>query len=159
MRTSNHCCWLGWALLFVGVGSVQAHDLGFDCTRKGATLEVFAYFDDGSPAQKARVRLVLEGEKETEQAAGWTDAKGRWTLPTPPPGTYAMIVEAGAGHRARQTVLIREIVEKSENPRRVSAGPTREEFTAFPWLKVGLGLGILALLALVFVWSQRSKET
>lgn len=150
------------AAVLLTTGTAEAHDLSFDCTRKGQRLEVFAYFDDGTPAQKARVRLLTADDEEKEQAAGWTDGKGRWETATPGPGTYVMIVDGGAGHRARQTLRIPSETGKAptRTPKteRVGEGPTREEFTSFPWVKMILGLGIIGLVALAFLAARRGGE-
>jgi hypothetical protein len=62
-----------------------------------------------------------------------------------------VVVDAGAGHRAAVKVPIPEGAGGSAaggTPVVVSEGPSREEFTRFPWAKVGWGLAAIGLLGL-----------
>jgi nickel transport protein len=151
--------WLATVLLpCVLPASAWAHALGVQCTPRGDKVHVEAYFEDDTPAQKALVRVLDSAEEEV--AKGYTDAKGLWSFDAPPPGRYQVIVDAGAGHRVVQmTTIPGRDVERasSSNPSAaLSHAPTREEFTSFPWLKVALGVGTIAILAVAFMLSRKA---
>ena len=90
---------LGCLTLLLSAGlpaPVFAHAVGVDCTVRGDKVEVEGFFDDDSPAQKAKVRVV--NAKGELIADGITDEKGRWSFRTPAPGKYQVELDAGAGH-------------------------------------------------------------
>ncbi len=134
-----------------------AHALGVDCTRRGAKVEVEAFYDDDSPAQQAKVQVV--NAKDEIVASGVTDAKGMWTFATPPPGKYEVRVDAGAGHRAKKTINVPAVEPRTPVPEDVppapavtisEGGPTRAEFTRFPWLQVLIGVVVLGAVGGAF---------
>jgi hypothetical protein len=158
-------------------GPVWAHALGADCRLRGGRVEVEAFFDDDTPARNAQVSVV-DADKETV-AQGKTDGAGRWSFPLPAPGQYKVIVDAGAGHRTTRLVMVPQPEASSPIPNKsaetnlskvdipegtseaplISTGPSRQQFTRFPWLKVALGLGTITALCLAFLlakWLQRS---
>jgi hypothetical protein len=127
-----------------------AHALGVDCTRRGDKVEVEAFYDDDSPAQQAKVHVV--NARDEIVASGVTDAKGHWTFATPPPGKYEVRVDAGAGHRAKKTINVPGVESEVPVPQNdpppppavtVSEGPTRAEFTRFPWIQLLIGIVVL----------------
>jgi hypothetical protein len=135
-----------------------AHDLGAQCRFKGDRVELEAYFDDDTPAASAQVR-VLDAERQL-LVEGRTDAQGRWSFARPKPGNYRVIVDAGAGHLKKLQLTIpgddalstgAERVSPSA-PVAVSAEPSREDFTRFPWLPLGAGVAIVCGVA-VLAWS------
>lgn len=129
-----------------------AHDLGVECSLRAGAVHIEAFFDDDTPARKARVEVFDSQEKCV--AEGTTDAKGLWSFPQPGPGKYQVRVDAGAGHLAKTTITIPEAASDSPS-QTVSAGPTREEFTRFPWVKLGLGLGLLFVATAAFLIARR----
>jgi hypothetical protein len=158
-----------------GGGPVRAHALGAQCTLKGEKVEVEAYYSDNTPGRDAKV-LVLDAAKK-EVASGRTDDEGRWSFPAPPPGSYLVDVNAGEGHRVKvaitvpankqpDTVLPLSTTQKTPAcerpgaqaevvaPVRISEGPSREEFTRVPWLKIALGLGFLGTIGFA-LWIRR----
>jgi nickel transport protein len=149
------------ALLAVA-GTASAHALGADCTLRGGRVEVEAYFSDDTDARGATVR-VLDGQGKA-LAEGHTDERGRWSFPAPPPGRYTVVVDAGAGHLARVRLNVPGPADGRAAPAatvpadtvRLSEGPTREEFTRFPWPRVGLGVGLIAALGLAG-WAVRQR--
>jgi hypothetical protein len=130
--------------------AVRAHALGVECRLEGNRVAVEAFFDDDTPAPHALVRVLDAAGKEVVQ--GKTDAAGKWTFAAPQPGKYQVHVDAGAGHRVSREVTI---PGEASGSRQISEGPSRQEFTEFPWLKVSLGLGTIALFAAAFWLSQR----
>jgi hypothetical protein len=130
-----------------------AHALGVDCTLRGAEVEVEAFYDDDAPAQMAKVQVVNALDEII--ASGVTDAKGRWTFAAPPPGKYEVRVDAGAGHRAKKTINVTGVepntpTEEQAPPMPISDGPTRAEFTRFPWVQVLIGVVVLGGLGGAF---------
>ncbi len=97
----------GLALLLGLVFSqpLWAHALLADCKINKGKVEVEAWYDGGTPAEMALVK-VLNAAKKTI-AEGKTDAKGFWAFPVPQPGDYQVIVDAGAGHRRTKKITIR----------------------------------------------------
>jgi hypothetical protein len=148
-----------WALLVVR--PVAAHALGAECKIVGDQVEVEAYYSDDTQARDACVRVV-DAEK-TCVAEGRTDARGRWRFKLPPVGIYWVEVDAGVGHRTRVKVTVPAKPSMPDNSRTstredcpccetapasesISEGPSRKEFTRFPWLRVFAGLGIISAL-------------
>ena len=140
--------------LLLATSPAAAHALGAECRLRGGTVEVEAYYDDDSPANRARVRILDASGKAV--AEGRTDAEGRWSFPTPPPGPYAVVVDAGDGHLVKLKMTVPDpppgdAAGSQDKAVPVSEGRSREEFTRVPWGRVGLGL--LALMALAAVSS------
>jgi nickel transport protein len=161
MKHARFAIWLTASLLslFACPRSASAHALGAECRLKGDKVHVEAYFEDDTPAQQAAVR-VLDAE-EHEIVKGQTDVKGFWSFDAPPPGRYQVIIDAGAGHRVVQKLTISErgIAGQTSQapPAQVGDAPSREEFTSFPWLKVLLGVGTIAVLAAAFMLSRQAS--
>jgi hypothetical protein len=130
----------------------DAHALGAECKINGARVDLESYFEDDSPARRARVRV--EDEDNELVAEGNTDDQGRWSFDRPAPGNYLVVVDAGAGHRTQCKLRIPGTTASPESSR-VSDGANREEFTAYPWLKIGIGLAVIGGLALAFLISRK----
>jgi hypothetical protein len=141
MRRWPVSLWLAVLTLALSPTWVSAHAINVECTRRGNKVELEAYYDDDTPAIKAKV-LVLNAKVEVV-LSGITDAKGRWRFTTPVAGKYEVRVDAGAGHRANTTIHIAEDSASRETGETVSEGPTHAEFTGTPWLKVLIGLVII----------------
>jgi hypothetical protein len=133
-----------------------AHALGAECKLVGDRVEVEAFYDDDTPAREARVS-VRDGHKQAI-AEGRTDSQGRWSFARPAAGTYEVVVEAGGGHRAQVQITIPEAdAGTPAAPETISTGPTREEFTRFPWPKVALGLAAIGVFSLA-LWVVRRRR-
>jgi hypothetical protein len=129
-------------LLLAATGPVRAHNLGAKAVLRGDHVEVEAYYSDDTPARDARV--VVHDNADKLIADGRTDDAGRWQFPAPPPGRYVVVVDAGSGHRKRLVVTIPGTAADGES---VSEGPSRAEFTRFPWGGIAAGLTVIVLLA------------
>jgi hypothetical protein len=129
-------------LLLLVASPAWAHNLGAECKIRGGRVELEAYFDDDTPARNAKV--TLRDASSQIIVEGTTDHEGRWSVSVPKPGNYQIIVNAGDGHRHQQelTVLDRGAGTGSTI---AGDGPSRDEFTRTPWLKIGLGLALIAL--------------
>jgi hypothetical protein len=121
----------------------RAHAVGMACRIEGPHIVVEAFYDDDSPAVRAKVR-VLDGSQEVGN--GLTDEKGVWSFARPAPGHYSVQLDAGAGHRATQTIKVPPVAESPATPHALGNGASRQEFTRFPWDR--LLLGLLAIFAL-----------
>ncbi len=151
-------------LLWLAPGPVLAHALDATCRLRDGKVQVDAFFDDDTPAINALVRVV--NAEKNAVAEGKTDGEGRWRFEVPPSGTYQVTVDAGAGHRKTFVIVIgrngggvtltRESAPGSATPGAASSGGiSREEFTAFPWLKVLIGVGTIAVLSAAFLLVRR----
>lgn len=159
-----------------------AHSLGAACRLRDGKVEVAAFFSDDSVAADAAVR-VTNAEKKVV-ATGRTDKDGKWSFAAPPKGRYDVVVDAGDGHRVtRSFSIVRDtrlaqangqpdlpktpidsnVPKKLETPGEVSGallideGPTREEFTSFPWLKLSIGLGAILAFGVAFLIAKRAR--
>jgi len=150
---------LAFLVLAFAPASALAHALGVDCTLRGAKVEVEAFYDDNAPAQKAKVQVVNALDEII--ASGVTDATGSWTFATPPPGKYEVRVDAGAGHRAKKTIIVPAAEpEAAIAPPLtiVEEGPTRVEFTRFPWVQVLIGVVVLGGVGAAFAISTMLRR-
>jgi hypothetical protein len=108
-------------------------------------LLVTASFDDGTPARDAKVSVVNADDGPI--STGRTNVEGEWTCVAPPPGTYRVLVDAGAGHRARVRLTVPEPDGKTQD----SAAHTSTNayvFTWSRWVDAGVGIVIIGILAL-----------
>src|SRR5262245_27201137 len=118
-----------------------AHNLGHECKIRGGRVEVEAYFSDDTSAVGASI--VVQDASEQTIAQGRTDRDGKWSFELPEPGKYRVIVDAGDGHRSTSFLT----VPGKDSEASGSDRPTRAEFTRTPWVKLGIGLGLIALVA------------
>jgi hypothetical protein len=150
---------LGVLFLLAAATTASAHGVGVEAKLKGTVVHVEAYYDDDTPAAQSTVTVTAEDGRAI--AEGKTDAKGAWSFPAPPAGTYRVTVNAGDGHLAKTTVRV-PLPESQPAPTAVdttvSDGPSREEFTRFPWEKVALGLGGIAVVTAAIWWWGRRRN-
>src|ERR1051325_9703612 len=85
-------------------GSACAHAVYVECKVQGDKLEVEAYYEDDTRAVHAKVQIV-DGHKNVV-ANGTTDKNGQCSFAAPPPGEYEVLLNAGAGHRAKCSVTV-----------------------------------------------------
>lgn len=150
-------------LILLYPSTASAHALRAECKLRNDKIEVEAYYDDDTPAQDAKVLVVTDQEAEVIQ--GRTDETGRWSFPRPTPGSYRVIVNAGDGHRCNVRFSVPEgqvLPKRNETSLShsdseaawtteavvVSEGPTRQEFTQFPWLSMTAGLALIGVLGM-----------
>jgi hypothetical protein len=158
------------ALLAIGMSAflpnlAAAHALLVDCNMRNGKVEVEAFYDDDTPAPKARVKVINADEQMV--AGGFTDQNGSWSFAMPAPGKYVVVVDAGAGHRKEKSIEVparpdESIAPKDEAP--IGDGPKRDELTRIPWLKIAIGLVIIGglsgafLLASIMRKNAKAKE-
>jgi len=146
------------------VRPATAHALGAECTLHDGVVRMEAYFDDDTSAADARV--VVRNTAGEIVAEGRTDAKGLWRFPAPPADLYRITVDAGAGHQTTIRLRIPPHAEQPSTPgfvaEKIYEGPSRAEFTSFPWGRAALGLTVIALLFLVWRglrgWRRRGNS-
>jgi uncharacterized GH25 family protein len=121
---------------------VFAHAVGLEAKIVGENVVVEVFFDDDTPAQKAKVRI--EDGAKAVIAQGVTDEKGTFTFAKPKAGTYRIIVDAGAGHATKSTLEI------TETPVPMTDEPTRDEFTGWQrYGKAAIGIAVIVVLSLL----------
>src|SRR5262245_6675650 len=122
-----------------------AHDLGATYRIRDGRVEIEAYFTDDTPAAGASVAVMgMAGKVITE---GKTDRAGRWSFPVPAEETYQIIIDNGDGHR--------HVIDVG----RSVSEPSRAEFTRTPWIKIGLGLFLIALVAIALQAGMRRSRS
>ena len=128
--------------------SAHAHAVGLEWRFRDDRVVIGVFYDDDSPAVRAKVRVLDGDDREIE--SGLTDEKGGWSFARPAPGRYTIDVDAGAGHTVRETIAVAQAgtAQTSED---VNDGQRRDKFTRFPWVGLLLGLLIIAGLAGAFV--------
>jgi hypothetical protein len=147
---------LALILILLAPAVAVAHNMDFECKLHAGKLHVEAYFEDDAPAQEALVRVVDAEGKEVLR--GKTDAQGKWSSAAPPGGSYRVIVDAGAGHRAEHKLSIPDAVAAASTDEPVNLGGARAEHTAFPWLRAALGVGTVAVLAVAFLLARQAAR-
>ncbi|MCI0379495.1 MAG: carboxypeptidase-like regulatory domain-containing protein [Gemmataceae bacterium] len=142
-------------LLLFSPAGVWAHALGVECSLRGGKVHVEAFYDDDTPASFALVEVRDSGKKLI--ANGKCDVKGLWSFEAPPAGKYEVFVNAGAGHAVQKalTVPATSPAPVDESPKLIITEQTREGFTGFPLIKVGIALGTLALFTIAFLIARR----
>ena len=158
------------ALLAIGTSAflpnlAAAHALLVDCNMRNGKVEVEAFYDDDTPAPKARVKVINADEQMV--AGGVTDQNGSWSFAMPAPGKYVVVVDAGAGHRKEKSIEVPARPDESVPPNDetpIGDGPKRDELTRIPWLKIAIGLVIIGglsgafLLASIMRKNAKAKE-
>lgn len=87
------------ALLLAGAASAHRMFVG-----QQITVDLFVFYDDGSPAANTEVRLYQEGELYAQNV---TDATGRFTVTLPGKGTGDWSYEVqGGGHTEKGFISI-----------------------------------------------------
>lgn len=141
-----------WIVLISGVllgntPPASAHQLLLTCKVDGDRVRVEAFFDDDTPAQEATI-TVAAADGRGPLTEGKTDERGIWTFPTPSPGSYA-VRAACLGHTVHTSFTV---ATNAEAP----VEPSRQELTRTPWLRVGIGLGVIAGLCALVLWVRRN---
>jgi hypothetical protein len=94
------------ALLLAGAASAHRMFVG-----QQITLDLFVFYDDGSPASNAEVKLYQEGALFAQNV---TDATGRFTVTLPGKGTGNWSYEVeGGGHTEKGSIIINNTPAKS----------------------------------------------
>ncbi|MBI2805800.1 MAG: carboxypeptidase regulatory-like domain-containing protein [Planctomycetes bacterium] len=145
-------------LLAMTSAPALAHALGVDCQLRGGKVEVEAFFDDDSPAEKARVEVRSLDDQVI--ARGSTDAKGRWSFAVPAPGNYLVHVDAGAGHRAKKSIVIPPFgTPPAPTPVTIDGtNSARQDFTGTPWVRIAIGLAAIGAGSAALVLAMRLRK-
>ena len=134
----------------LSAGRAEAHDMKLSVDIDGDPIKVEARFDDGTPAQMARAKVVRETGEEV--AAGTTDENGRWSFPKPGPGRYRVDIEL-AGHRTSLHFTIPGAESEPDAPAVVEGDMRLSQ-------KLGLSIGLTLLLggSAAFIAIRRMKR-
>jgi hypothetical protein len=125
-------------LFFAAASAAEAHGLYARAELRDHQLMIEAWFDDDTPAEKAKVKIISSGTIFRE---GFTNEKGIWLIEPLPAGTYQIQVDAGAGHRREIEFVM------PDGDTKISSGPTKNEVW---WReKAGILIGFLILTLLV----------
>jgi hypothetical protein len=148
--------------LLLAAAPLSAQAPHAECRLRGGRVTVAVFYADDTPARAAAV--TVRNRAGVEIAAGRTDESGEWSFPCPPTGKYQVTAETGAGPRVQVTMTVpTDTVLKTFSPPPeeliLTAGPTRDELTRFPWLRVALGLGAVAVLAGVLLAAARRRPS
>jgi hypothetical protein len=154
----RHALLLVFLLVVGSPRHAWAHALGAECRLKDGHVRVEAFFDDDVPAASALVQ-VLNARKEI-LTSGKTDSAGVWTCTAPTAGQYAIVIDAGMGHRVTVSVTVPGQMPdaRGTDVKTPAYGSERAEFTRFPLLKIGLGVGTLLLFSVAFVVARRRSR-
>jgi hypothetical protein len=132
-----------------------AHKLLLDCRLRDDRLRVEAFYDDDTPAQQAKI--VVENLEKQVIAEGLTDEKGTWNCPVPVSGEYTVRAES-VGHTARETLSVRQstVDNPSSIERKTAPEPaSHEEKISMPWLKLAIGIALIAGVGALFWFARR----
>jgi len=143
---------LAAVLLLAGASPAFAHRLHVEAKPAGDQIRVEAFYDDGTPAQQAKVWVALGDQTVAE---GRTDETGVWTGARPAPGTYTVRAES-VGHAAKGTLVV---PEPDQAP---AAEPTtadeRARRTRTPWGRLAAGLAVIGGLWVAWLISRRAMS-
>jgi hypothetical protein len=140
-----------WPILLVvmvaallGSTPAEAHNLLIDCHVTDGKLRVEAYYDTTSKPPAENARIVVAKESGELIAEGRTDDRGIWSCPAPADGEYIVTAET-LGHKSDPFALA------------VGAPARQAEQPGIPWLRIGIGLGVIALLSAGWWFSRRKR--
>jgi hypothetical protein len=139
------------ACLLAGTSPAFAHRLHVDPKLAGDQVRVEAFYDDGTPAQEAKVTITL-GEQTI--AEGRTDEKGVWTCAKPAPGTYLVRAES-VGHAAKDTLIVPE-PDQPPPTEPTASTDGRARRTQTPWGRLAAGLAVIGGLWVAWIISRRA---
>ncbi len=130
-------------MLFLAPAVAAAHGLSVEATLAAGRVTIVAAYDTDEPAAAARVIVSRDGAEVT---TGVTDDRGEYAFPAPPAGVYGIRVDDGQGHRARARLTIPEVPDADGGAVADGAGRTTGSGR---WLRIGGGLGVVALLTII----------
>jgi hypothetical protein len=151
MRSFIYVASISVMLLLAWSSPAWSHNLSATVKIDANQVRVKALFDDGSVAPDARV--VVRGQDSAVVFRGTTDSDGLCLMPVPRPGRYQLEVNAGGGHLADIHFTIHAAGTGSVPLE--SNAPQEEEFTRFPWVKSGVGVGVIGLISLALLIAIR----
>ncbi len=140
--------------------SVFAHAIGVAVRVLDTKVEIEGYFEGDDPARDATV--IVTNERNDVVAEGTLDGGGRWRFAKPPPGKYAVTVDAGPGHSAKRSFVV-----PGDPPDRAENSPTTKEAadvapadsgTKRVWIqRIGLVCAALLVVALAGRLASRTN--
>jgi len=148
----SHSRWLFAALVGLFCASPAfAHRMLLTCAAEKDRVRVEVFFDDDTPAQEVTVSVTDSNQKPI--AEGKTDEHGVWTFAKPAEGSYT-VKASGVGHSATESLSVGgDTVAEA-----ATSTPPRDELTRTPWLKVGIGLCVIAGLCVLVVLIRKANS-
>ncbi len=138
----------GWVLtaagLLLGPSAASAHALLIEARTEPGAVRVAAKYEGDIPADGARVTLT--DAAGAPAAEGTTDGQGVCVLPRPGAGSYTVVVDDGAGHRAELVLAV---------PRGATEVTEARTATRNRWLMAALGLSAIAGGTALAWWLRR----
>ncbi len=149
-------------LIFIARAAL-AHKILVDClVKEEGTVQIEAFFPDGSPAKKVKVEVFRsDGSLFIE---GKTDTEGRFFLhPGRPLGPWRVVVTGTMGHAAETQFELTGEVKEKEGPEKAAVSKPEAKRLAHkeatPWFKIIAGLGfIFGLSSFIFILKLRSER-
>lgn len=132
--------------------AAQAHALRAAHERQGETVLVRFAYSDGKAPPFAAVRVLGADGREFQN--GRTDARGRFAFVPDAPGRWRIHISDGMGHKTEHAVDI----AATDAPAAAPAAPAAADAPAALPLRAGLGLSLLANLALLIALSRRRRR-
>jgi nickel transport protein len=135
------------ALALLTAADAGAHVVHIEWKVAAPDLVVVAYFDNDLPADEAEV--ALHDPDGTVVAAGKTDDTGSWKCPSPPPGSYRLVVRAIPGHEKTVPIVIEP-----------AAAPAGEPATPSDSARPGVVATAVAAVGVVvlLLWVRRKRN-
>jgi hypothetical protein len=132
-----------------------AHRLHVDPKIVEDQVRVEVYYDDATPAQKAKVKIM---HGDVVMAEGLTDDKGVWICAKPIAGTYIVRAES-VGHIAKNAFVVRDAnspaIESASSPPDME---DRESNTRTPWRRLGMGIGLIVGIGIAGLLIRRGNS-
>lgn len=125
------------------------HNLCAKVDIQGTNLRIEAWFDNETPADGAKVKL-LSNKKLLHEAV--TDEKGLCSIPAPGAGSYTIDVNAGGGHRTEITFTIEAAVDEQ------TVGADKESVFQRRWLGAFTGLVIICFFTITTIYLKRKAK-
>lgn len=160
MTFSWRMAWMGALLVALLPGISRAGTLAGSVNERAGIVYVEVE-DEGKPATGVTVRL-RETRKKEVVAQGRINAEGKWSWPLLQAGSYEVVIESREAGQSPQVFPVdyRGTVEadatKCAHCPPPPANPRSEEAGFFPWLPVGLGLGLLGSCGMV-LWLSKFR--
>lgn len=144
---------LAIGLIAICTSSVFAHAMRVKCSEKGKQVEVEVFFEEDEPAGNALVKILNRDLQVVY--SGTADQGGKWSFARPAPGKYT-VQAAHTGHRAEQEIEIGRETASETQPTVTPLTPPREDDNL--WLKIAIGLAIIALLSGAFLLASKLRK-
>ena len=147
--------------LLAGTQPVYAHRIYADALIQNGTIVVEAYFSDDSPLREARV--TVQGPEGALLSTGQTDSDGRYHFLPKEAVDLLVVIDDGLGHRLEgeipaariEPILGKTVLPPEREAPIASSKPSGLSALGPLWLRVIVGLLVIALMTSVAAWFHR----